>query len=178
MKNSGHALVIGGTGMLSGVCLGLAEAGWDVSVVGRTADKFKPLKQAYPRRILPLIGDYNSKEFYGTIRSAVAEKGNFDLIVSWTPNYRVLEDICQMNAEAAAFQLVHVKGSRRYFKDEDIQLPQNCRQQIVYLGYKRENGQSRWLTHEEVSEGILECIKTGNKKSIIGQIHPYEARPH
>src|SRR5690606_12782307 len=39
LMNQNHALVIGGTGMLRGVCLWLTEQGYVTSVIGRSGEK-------------------------------------------------------------------------------------------------------------------------------------------
>ena len=41
MQSKKHALVIGGTGMLANVCIGLARRGYIVSVIGRTRSKYQ-----------------------------------------------------------------------------------------------------------------------------------------
>ncbi len=152
MKRNNHALVIGGTGMLAEVCLHLAREGYSVSVIGRTLSKFKRLKvESPPNSIFPLIADYDTDDVYEEINKAIRERGPFDLIISWTPNYSLLERICEMNLREAPFRLFHVKGSRRYFEDEPIQIPSLCKYRKVFLGFVMEDSGSRWLTHEEIA---------------------------
>lgn len=178
MKRNNHALVIGGTGMLAEVCLYLVREGYSVSVIGRTSSKFKQLKVEGPQNsIFPLIADYDTEDVYDEINKAIRECGPFDLIISWTPNYSFLERICEMNLRKAPFRLFHVKGSRRYFEDEPIQIPSLCKYRKVFLGFVMEDGGSRWLTHEEIACGVIKQIETDEEVGIIGQIHPYEARP-
>ncbi|MCG7342623.1 short-chain dehydrogenase [Sporosarcina sp. ACRSL] len=173
-----HALVIGGTGMLAGVSLFLAEEGYVVSVIGRTAAKFERLKaDSPPNSIFPVSVNYYSKELFSEVGKAIAERGPFDLIVSWTPNYRALEKICEMNDRATSFRLIHVKGSRRYFEDEEIRITANCIYEKVFLGFVKENGNSRWLTHEEIAGGVIQQIADKTEDRIIGQLHPYSERP-
>jgi hypothetical protein len=52
-----------------------------------------------------------------------------------------------------------------------------CRLQQVVLGFKVENGASRWLSHDEISGGVLEAIRTDRPHSVIGQVTPWSARP-
>ena len=178
MKLNNHALIIGGTGMLAGVCLHLAHEGYSVSVIGRTLSKYKRLKVESPSNsIFPLLVDYDTDNVYEEINNAILERGSFDLIISWTPNYSVLERICAMNDGDKPFRLVHVKGSGRYFEDEPILIPTQCNYQKVFLGFVMENSGSRWLTHSEIANGVIKQIETGEKMGIIGQIDPYEARP-
>ncbi|AMQ05578.1 hypothetical protein [Sporosarcina psychrophila] len=178
MKSNNHALIIGGTGMLAEVCLHLAREGYSVSVIGRTLSKFKRLQvESSPNSIFPLIADYNTDDVYDEIKKAILERGSFDLIISWTSNYSVLERICEMNPGDTPFSLIHVKGSRRYFEDEPIRIPSKCNYRRVYLGFVMEDSGSRWLTHAEIANGVIKQIGADEEMGIIGQIHPYEARP-
>lgn len=177
MSNN-HALVIGGTGMLAGVSIFLTEDGYSVSVIGRTAVKFDRLKDVCPSNtIFPLQVDYYSEELYTEIENAIAKRGPFDLIVSWTPNYQALQRICEKNDQAKSFRLIHVKGSRRYFEDEGIVIPANCSYEKVFLGFVMKGEASRWLTNDEISNGIIQQITSKGEERIIGQLIPYSARP-
>ena len=82
-----------------------------------------------------------------------------------------------MNREIDNFRLFHVKGSRRYFNDKTIQIPNNCNYRKVFLGFIIENEHSRWLTHDEISSGVIFQIHSDQSSGIIGQIEPYELRP-
>jgi hypothetical protein len=178
MQSKKHALVIGGTGMLSDVCVALAQQGYIVSIIGRTVSKFQRIISESPvDSIFPIVVDYNSNDVLDEVDKVIEEKGSFDLIVSWTPNYSVLERICRVNRRIDNFCLFHVKGSRRYFKDETIQIPNNCNYRKVFLGFIIENECSRWLTHDEISNGVMNQIETDQPTGIIGQIVPYELRP-
>ena len=179
MNKIKHALVIGGTGMLAGVCRYLAHAGYVVSIIGRTQSKFNQIQVECPSSsIYPIISDYNSDAIYNDVTEAIRERGSFDLIVSWTPNYATLERICEMNSGVDTFRLFQVKGSRRYFEDEPIRIPDNCNYRKVFLGFIKEGTGSRWLTHEEIANGVIQQIKTDNVEEVVGQIQPYEERPH
>jgi hypothetical protein len=156
----------------------LAKEGYSVSVIGRTAAKFERLKESSPSNtIFPIQVDYNSEALYTEIDKAIAERGPFDLIVSWTPNYRALEQICKMNEQATLYRLIHVKGSRRYFDDEEIIIPANCKYEKVFLGFVMEGNTSRWLTNEEISNGVIQQITSIGDERIVGQLIPYSARP-
>ncbi|MDN4607870.1 short-chain dehydrogenase [Sporosarcina highlanderae] len=178
MKNNNHALVIGGTGMLAGVSKFLAREGFLVSVIGRTEMKFERLiAGSPPDTIFPIQVDYDSHALFSEVEKAIAERDPFKIVVSWTPNYRALEQICEMNAQATSFRLIHVKGSRRYFEDEEIPIPVNCEYEKVFLGFVKEGGTSRWLTNDEIAGGVIEQIVNKKAERIIGQLHPYSERP-
>ena len=176
--NKPHALVIGGTGMLAKVSIHLANEGYSVTVIARNLAKFGRLQEGSPpNSIFPLLVDYNSEEVVDLVKHAISERGSFTLIVCWTPNYKAIEQICEVNHTLDFFRLFHVKGSRRYFVDETIKLPADCLYHRVFLGFIIEESTSRWLTHEEISSGVIEQIKANEVVGVIGQIEPYEARP-
>jgi hypothetical protein len=178
MQSKKHALVIGGTGMLANVCIALARKGYIVSIIGRTRSKFQRIISESPMdSIFSIIVDYNSSEVIDEVEKVIEEKGAFDLIVSWTPNYNKIEQICEMNRGIGNFRLFHVKGSRRYFNDDKIRTPDNCNYREVFLGFIIENERSRWLTHDEISNGVINQIESDQVTGIIGQIEPYELRP-
>lgn len=178
MDNQKHALVIGGTGMLRNVSIYLAERNYTVSVVGRTAGKLKEVMESSPPdTIFPIQIDYYSDSFLEEIKMAIEKRGPFHLIVSWTPNYQVVEQVCSMNENDNLFRLIHIKGSRRYFRDELVNIPFSCIREVVYLGYIQEKTMSRWLTHEEISGGVIAQIESGGIGRIVGQLHPYDSRP-
>ena len=177
-KEYNHVLIIGGTGMLAGVSTFLAHKGSSVSVIGRTAAKFEQLKAGSPpNTIFPIRVDFNSETLFSEIEKAIAERGPFDLIISWTPNYRALEQICQMNNQVTSFRLLHVKGSRRYFEDEEIVIPENCSYEKVFLGFVVGGETSRWLTNDEIANGVIQQITSMGDERIVGQLIPYSARP-
>ena len=178
MQSKKHALVIGGTGMLGNVCVALARKGYAVSVIGRTKTKFQRLISESPvNSIFPLVVDYNKADLFDEVRTAIRRRNPFDLIVSWIPNYETLEQICELNQGIDAFRLFHVNGSRRYFEDEPIWIPDNCNYRKVFLGFILENERARWLTHDEISSGVIHQIEMDQPEGIIGQIQPYELRP-
>ncbi|GKV55832.1 hypothetical protein NCCP2222_17790 [Sporosarcina sp. NCCP-2222] len=82
-----------------------------------------------------------------------------------------------MNEHDNLFRLIHVKGSRRYFQDEFVNLPFSCIREVVYLGFIQEETSSRWLTNEEISDGVIAQIESGGVGRIVGQLHPYGNRP-
>lgn len=178
MLNPRHVLIIGGTGMLAGVSHYLATEGFSVFVVGRTSSKLNRLAEVCPpNTIYPIQADYNTEEIFTKTIDAIKTRGPFSLIISWTPNYLALERICELNEQADAFRLIHVKGSRRYFEDEDIRIQLNCHYEKVFLGFVMEGETSRWLTHEEIADGVIQQILTTTDDRIIGQLHPYSQRP-
>ncbi|MEM5592401.1 hypothetical protein AAHH67_13015 [Niallia circulans] len=40
-----------------------------------------------------------------------------------------------------------------------------------------ENSVSRWLTHKEISAGVIDAIKNNWKRKVVGVVEPWEKRP-
>lgn len=163
--------------MLSGAAIHFAEAGHAISVIGRTAAKFERLQEKSTAPLFPLLCDYREAEVFQLVEEAIRDRGSFDAIISWCPEYGVLERIAQLNDRASVCRVIQVKGSRRFFGDLALALPENFEYQEVFLGYQKEAEGSRWLSHEEISEGVIASVSNKEKTQIIGQIHPYEERP-
>lgn len=176
-----HALVIGGTGMLSDVSLWLVHQGYVVSVIGRSQSKHEKLKvkTSTPERIHSLRVDYRDQDsLEAEVRGAIKQFGPISVVVSWIPSLPSLELISSIISETnVEWKLHQVKGSRRYFEEDDLKVPANCHHRSIYLGFVIEADESRWLTNEEISSGVIRSMEEDAQESIIGVLHPYEARP-
>lgn len=177
-----HALVIGGTGMLLEVSLWLMEMGYQTSVIGKSKEKHDRLikKATHPNLMNSLKVDYHNHSLLEEqIRKSIQKNGPISLVVSWTPSTQALEIVNKLVSEHIDdWNLYQVKGSRRYFNDATLNVPSNCTHSSIYLGFIIEGEQSRWLTNNEISAGVIQHIQSGNSESIIGRIHPYEKRPN
>ncbi len=47
----------------------------------------------------------------------------------------------------------------------------------IVLGFEIEGERSRWLTHDEISAGVIDAVHRGRRRSIVGRIEPWERRP-
>ena len=74
MQSKKHALIIGGTGMLTNVCIALARKGYIVSIIGRTKSKFQGIISESPvDSIFPIVVDYNSSEVIDEVEKVIEE---------------------------------------------------------------------------------------------------------
>lgn len=176
-----HALVIGGTGMLADVTLWLADTGYQVSVIGRTKEKHLNLvkKATNPQNINHIVIDYtNDPLLEDQVKKAIETIGPISKVVSWTPMRQSLETVNTIvGKQKDQWTLYQIKGSRRYFEKESLLVPVNCEHRSIYLGFIIEDNRSRWLTNQEISEGIIMNIQEDHNESIVGILHPYESRP-
>lgn len=179
-----HALVIGGTGMLSKVSLWLAANGYRVSVIGRNQEKMQLLlsKDERPSRITPVLVDYtNNEELAKQLRQIQKLNGNIDLVVAWvhSTGENVIPCLTNCMSDAEHWKLFHVNGSSAKLDSikKNMTLPKNVQYHQIQLGFILENGNSRWLLHDEISNGVIHAITEGEIKKIIGTIEPWEKRP-
>jgi len=80
----GHALVVGGTGMLRGVCLQLARNGWTVSVIARDERRLQALTDESGGGITPMPLDYRDPAtLSAAICARIAAIGPISLVIAW-----------------------------------------------------------------------------------------------
>lgn len=186
-----HALVVGGTGMLRGVSLHLAEQGYTVSVVGRQISRLQLLREAaseLPGRIVPLPFDYREDEqLRVSLLTSIERQGPIILAVCWihstAPN--ALPLIAETLAPSTAVcRLFHVRGSatanparaRSDMPKWLLKYPQLRYRQVI-LGFMVNNGKSRWLTHEEICAGVISAIVEDSEYRVVGTVESWSLRP-
>ncbi|MGB3440572.1 MAG: hypothetical protein WBA97_17640 [Actinophytocola sp.] len=152
-----RALVLGGTGMLSGVSDALLDDGWDVVLPSRRRP-VAPITNGRAARWVK--ADWTEP---ATLASAAAEAldGPADLLVAWVHRgvrVSVLRAVAPLLADGAPVVEVHGSASAHPLGGcPDAVLPGHPTQQVV-LGYVRHAGRTRWLTHHEVSAGVLDAV--------------------
>ncbi len=183
----GRALVVGGSGMLATLSTRLAtDGGMTVGVIARTRDSLERMGSVSPGkvgRLIPMALDYHDLT---RLRHWVAHfqlmEGPLDLVVAWIhePVEPVLSAII---SEVEAYRhmpwhLVEVVGSRGGVQPGSP-VPRGtwCLSQRVVLGFMVESGFSRWLSHEEISQGVFEAIQSGQLQSMVGTLEPWDEHP-
>ncbi|EEK51094.1 short-chain dehydrogenase [Bacillus cereus ATCC 10876] len=154
-----HALVIGGTGMLKKVSMWLCEKGFYVSIIGRDEVKLENVKRmsSAPENITCLSLDYhNDEDVKLAIKSTIKKNGPITLVVAWvhTSAKHALSNICkELDLSSKTYSLFHI------------------------LGFILEDTYGRWLTHEEIADGIIKGIESKRAEWIVGRVEPWELRP-
>ncbi|GAA0368660.1 short-chain dehydrogenase [Bacillus horti] len=189
-----HALVVGGTGMLTDVCLWLVDEGYHLSVIGRDSSKHERLKaeSKQPERVSGLKVDYlDDKKLRAQVKESIQRNGPIELLIMWVHSKAknapaiILGEIEQHSSNQ--WKCFHLKGSNSYIEEvkkdslEEIKktVPylENCLYRQVWLGYIEEEEKSRWLTHEEISTGTIDAIKEEKHITLIGQLEPWHLKP-
>lgn len=181
-----NALILGGTGMLRDLSLKLLEDQFQVFLVARHADALANLQEdagALARYLTLAALDYHQ---YDRLARWVAHvqlmNGPIDRVVAWIhgDNEPVLDVVDREVAlyRQSSWDLYHVLGIRAGVEViVPPRLSPNCRYHRVILGYVPSMGASRWLTHREIVEGVYGALNHGSEETVVGQIHPYDARP-
>ncbi|TCT20367.1 hypothetical protein EDD68_11451 [Melghiribacillus thermohalophilus] len=180
-----HALVVGGTGMLSDVTLWLVKKGYEVSVIGRRKERYHQLMQKaeHPERISSILVDYHhTDELRDKLMEAIDQRGSFDLIIAWIHSTAkeaipVIMDAQSRSGRKRNFDFFHVKQSQAYFTNHMPECLPICNYHEIFLGFKIDGGHSRWLTHREISEGVMDSVHHGREQTIVGQVEPWELHP-
>lgn len=178
-----HALVVGGTGMLKHVSVWLVEQGFHVSVIGRNAERLEKLKALCkePEKVTSIAIDYhNSEALRIAVRNTVEDNGPISLAVAWIRS-TAPEAIAIIGEEVEAclrgWELVHILGSSAYKKGNKEVESNLCNYRSIILGFIVEGEKSRWLTHSEISKGVIQGIQSKEPKIIVGTLEPWGLRP-
>jgi len=183
-----HALVVGGTGMLWGVSLTLAQRGYSTSVIARRASRLQELTEAAHAvggSINPIAVDiYREHELIVQLQGAIQRLGPIVLVVDWASPNDSLTIAQFVGSPQQRSEFYHVLGSsaadpsqpdlRRRARFEAC--PNICYHEII-LGFVMEGKHSRWLSHEEICRGILQALDAHIPRFIVGSVEPWSARP-
>jgi NAD(P)-dependent dehydrogenase (short-subunit alcohol dehydrogenase family) len=165
-----RALVLGGTGMLAGCVGSLVHDGWHVVVPSR---RYAPIpaapEEAQPqpddagerRRALWVQADWSEPDEL-VARAAKALGGAADLLVAWvheSARPSVLRAVAPLLAPGAPVVEVHGSASANPVGGcPDPVLDDHPTQQVV-LGFVSDGGRTRWLTHHEIVDGVLDAVR-------------------
>lgn len=189
----GHAIVVGGSGMLRAASLGLAQRGFDVSVAARGAERLARMAEeaaAAGRTLVPVVVDYaDTAALRRALASACATSGPPALAVLWIhESGRAAKPVVAdaMSAAGRRTRVIDVLGSASADPSRPARGPSpfgacpRIALHEVILGFAVERGRSRWLTDEEISVGVLAAVDSngsGPPRSVVGVTEPWSARP-
>jgi hypothetical protein len=174
---AGHTLIVGGTGMLSGLTRALAGDGGRLSLLSRHASAF-PGVDGFD------CDYYDEAGFRAALDAATARAGPIDLAVAWFHTLQLPAP--RLLAERVSGRLFQVLGSATADPSHRERLAMAravaadfplCAVRQIVLGFRIEAGRSRWLTDDEISGGVLDAVRSDRAHTIIGQVEPWPARP-
>lgn len=185
----GHALVVGGSGMLAGVVHRLTTGHAAVSLLARDPLRCRRVARSAPGpgRVVPVTVDYTDPV---GLRAALAEAtgrhGRYRLVVAWvrTP-HRAAVWQALAGAVAPGALLVDVRSGALVASGRPDPVPAlvsgvpDARYRSVGLGFTDDGpGRTRWLTHAEIAGGVLAALADGApRSSVVGRVEPWHEAP-
>jgi molybdopterin-guanine dinucleotide biosynthesis protein A len=156
LERPGHAVVVGGTGMLAGLTRALAARGRPVTSIARRPADLGP-------GVTSVQLDYrDNASFSAGLAHAVEERGPVDLAVCWIHTDAPDAPRAVADALAPGARLVQVFGTRVW---PLLDVPLHVAYRRVLLG----SADGRWLRHEEISEGVLEAVDADRPVTVVGE---------
>lgn len=178
-----HDLIIGGSGMLAGLAKTLANEGRTVSVLARNNRRLDQLAALAPG-IQPLPCDYhNSAALHQAVSDATTTHGAIERTVCWI--HDSAPEALGIVAPFTTGTFLHVFGSAAAdpanpaildsWRARFDGMPLIYKQ--VVLGFVRTGASSRWLNHDEISDGVLKALNGKDLRTIVGAVTPWSDRP-
>ena len=186
-----RTLLIGASGMLSAMATTLAARGDDLVLFARDEARLARLAnqaEELPGTLQWSSLDYRDDELLrATTQEWIESLGAFDRVVAWVHASAPAAptSIARLCAVAnASVEFLHVLGS----SSADPSRPSTNTREVIeamgidyreaILGFIVEGkGRSRWLTHAEISQGVLDALDSPAPRTIIGQVEPWSQRP-
>jgi len=178
--------------MLKQASITLAANAKVVTSIARTEASLQALDDKMPDSCahhMLALDWHDPVHFLNTIAQHVAQIGTPELTLAWLHDDSVGPMLAQTVAQAnldpdSPYHFFQVRGSAAAAPSQNldalftgIELPSNLRYHQIILGYVREGDRSRWLTHDEISQGVLDAIQGDRDVAIVGTVEPWHLRP-
>ena len=155
LERPGHALVVGGTGMLAATTRALADRGHAVTCIARRAADLGD-----GVRVEPV--DYRDPvALHDVLARSTEARGPLELAVCWIHTDAPEAPRIVADTLAAGARLVQVFGTRVWPLAD---VPSHVAYRQVLLG----SADGRWLNHEEISAGVLKAVDTDRPVTVVG----------
>ncbi len=177
--------------MLRGVVTWLAEQGWAASVVARGRERLLALRdeaEGLDGSIRPIPVDYrDSGALRAELLSAVRSAGPIRLAVCWIHSTApeapgvVAEVLRRQSTPCRYFRVRGSPARDPSVPDSHDALLHGMGPPLLYrrviLGFRRDDGGSRWLTDSEMASGVIEAVRGDSERTMVGTTEPWSARP-
>lgn len=174
-------LVIGGTGMLRPAVHQLLKRGMRVLLVSRRPRRAVPHQEG-PGELIPITAEWQKPEALVDAVLMAIDGHPVTHVIVWVHSPYRTAIISELDrAVDANTVVVNVWGSAsqdpREVRAAEMGTLAGRDTRDLVLGYAREAGASRWLTHAEISDGVLHVLNGTEPVHIVGQIDPWDQRP-
>jgi molybdopterin-guanine dinucleotide biosynthesis protein A len=152
----GHALVVGGTGMLARATRGLVERGHMVTCIARRPADLGP-------GVVSEEADYrDTAALRAVLARATASRGPLELAVCWVHTDAPDAPGIVASSLAPGARVVQVFGTQ-------VRPLTNPPLHVAYRQVLLGSVGGRWLTHEEISAGVLEAVDADRPVWVVGE---------
>ena len=185
-----HALIIGGTGMLRRASVAIARESARFTAVARTRESLDALARdigpVNERQHSYIDLDWDDQDKFLTVLSShLARHRPPSLVVAWLHNAsfgpRVANALAEHDSTCMFYQILGSAGrgptSEATALKNQIERRSGLAYYQVILGFSREGSLSRWLTNDEISDGVLDAISARLPSYVIGTVTPWNERP-
>ena len=160
-EDLGRVLLVGGTGMLTGLAEWLAPRATPLVLAARN-----PLELAAKLGADPVAINWNDDE---TLTPLLDRR--FDLVISWLHKEGLwLTDLLEALLVPGG-RSVRVHGSasvERTHRDAYDPAPRpDIKRQTAVLAWDENRGSKRWLTHTQISDGVIQLVQTPDEPHLI-----------
>ena len=182
-----HFLVIGGTGMLSGATRYLLSRGNKITLVSRHSHRFSQFS-SFASQLNPVMQDYQREgKLLAAIHESQSNFGPIDRALLWihetapilpTAIVKELEhqkNNCDVLHVISSPEADPMRRSEAWFERMASHPLVHYRQ--VILGFVLSERGSRWLTNQEISNGVIQALDSKSKKAVVGTVNPWRLRP-
>lgn len=184
-----HILVIGGTGMLAEASALLAARCTTLTMIARSVSSLSRFDQsldaAHCHRHLIRLDWSDPADFFTAISQHVMSVGIPKLVVAWVHDETLAMRLAELFApHRACTDFFHVRSSQAGAPGgipKPSRIPKATSDGMQYreiiLGFQLESRGARWLTHSEISRGVVHAIDNLERMSIVGTLQPWSSRP-
>ncbi len=173
--------------MLRAATVGVSGRGYVVSALSRRERRLERVVAEAPGEVDTYSLDYREADaLTEAIDTATAARGAVTMVLAWIHGSATEAPlaIARQVAKGRTIRYLHVRGSaaadpsnkgagpRAAFEG----LPGICYEEII-LGFVRGRSRARWLTHSEISAGVLGVVDAPALRTIVGVVSPWDARP-
>lgn len=162
------ALVVGGTGMLAQLVKSLTGSYDYVGVVGRTDSKLQELAN-FTKNIIPIKSDYTDlADFEQKLSKFVEDFGKPELVVSWIHSTSPEASYILSNYCVGDFYDVTGSSGREAIHPSRKRETEIKSKDIAYHRVILGSIGNRWLTNQEISEGVYYAVQHNAPEYIVG----------
>jgi NAD(P)-dependent dehydrogenase (short-subunit alcohol dehydrogenase family) len=155
--------------MLAGCTRKLLDEGWRVHAIARSQRKLDALGAGSSGLLTTASCDYHDLDAFE--RALVRAQAPVSAILYWIHSSGQ-DAIDLINARFADIDRCRVVGS-----EHRLMVNESSAERIVKLGFVSTIEKSRWLTHDEISDGVFRAFVAGDTETIVGVVEPWGLRP-